>query len=219
MTTDWLMVIITFVYVVATILICVFNAKSAKAAREQTEQMRLQFLQTNRPIVTVEIVYLKRLFWVLRFTNHGAATAFNTRITLNQDSIDSLPEENFRRIVNDEVKKIRTIGVNQHYDIFFGGEGFRAMNKGTPITGRVSYRGTPEAIFAEDFRIEISDYATFFSVDSELEEIKNALKEQTKELERIRQLASNNNSNQPQETEGKPSLAGFLGAVGICEEE
>ena len=219
MTTDWLMVIITFVYVVATILICIFNAKSAKAAREQTEQMRFQFLQTNRPVVTVEIVYLKRLFWVLRFTNHGVVTAYNTIIALNQDFIDSIPEENFRRIVNDEVKKIRTIGVNQHYDIFFGGEGFRAMNKGTPITGRVSYRGTPDAIFADDFRIEISDYATFYSVDSELDEIKNALKEQTEELERIRQSISNNNCNQPGETEEKPSLAGFLGAAGIYEEK
>ena len=40
--TDWLMVIITLVYVVATILICVFNGKSAKAAREQIEEAQKQ---------------------------------------------------------------------------------------------------------------------------------------------------------------------------------
>lgn len=31
--TDWLMIIITFVYVVATIFICFANIKSGKAAR------------------------------------------------------------------------------------------------------------------------------------------------------------------------------------------
>lgn len=39
MTTDWLMVIITAIYVVATIFICVYNGKSAKAAEKQTEEM------------------------------------------------------------------------------------------------------------------------------------------------------------------------------------
>ena len=43
--TDWLMVIITLVYVVATILICVFNGKSAKAAREQIEEAQKQQAQ------------------------------------------------------------------------------------------------------------------------------------------------------------------------------
>ena len=40
--TDWLMVIITMVYVVATVLICIFNNKSAKAAQEQVTEMRQQ---------------------------------------------------------------------------------------------------------------------------------------------------------------------------------
>ena len=36
--TDWLMVIITFVYVVATILICIFNGRSAKATNIQVSE-------------------------------------------------------------------------------------------------------------------------------------------------------------------------------------
>lgn len=40
--TDWLMVIITTVYVIATIVICVFNGKSAKASREQAEISKKQ---------------------------------------------------------------------------------------------------------------------------------------------------------------------------------
>lgn len=40
--TDWLMVIITVIYVVATILICKFNNNSAKAAQEQVAEMKKQ---------------------------------------------------------------------------------------------------------------------------------------------------------------------------------
>ena len=36
--TDWLMVVITFVYVVATIFICWANIKSAKASKDKYEQ-------------------------------------------------------------------------------------------------------------------------------------------------------------------------------------
>ena len=218
MITDWLMVIITSVYVIATILICVFNARSAKAARDQTEQMKLQFLQTNRPIVTVEIVYLKRAFWVLRFTNHGTMTAFNTRINLAKSFIDSLPEENFRQIVEKEVGKIRTIGVHQHYDIFFGGDRFRASSTSKPAVGRVSYRGTTDTLFAEDFRIELSDYATFYSVDSELEDIKKAIQAQTKEITKIKQSIDNINCTTG-EAEERTSLAEYLGVASSSEEQ
>lgn len=46
--TDWLMVIITFVYVIATIFICVFNYRSAKAAKEQIELSKLQYADDTR---------------------------------------------------------------------------------------------------------------------------------------------------------------------------
>ena len=93
MITDWLMVVITLVYVVATIFICRANIQSAKAAKVQMEESRKQFYATNRPIVSVEIVYLKRSFWVLRFTNHGCQTAFNTKIILDESFINSVEEK------------------------------------------------------------------------------------------------------------------------------
>ena len=40
--TDWLMVIITLVYVIATIFICVYNVKSVKAAKEQIDVTKTQ---------------------------------------------------------------------------------------------------------------------------------------------------------------------------------
>lgn len=57
--TDWLMFGITFVYVVATIFICIFNYRSAKATREQVEESQNQFYESKRlecmPFLQLEI--------------------------------------------------------------------------------------------------------------------------------------------------------------------
>ena len=85
--TDWLMVIITLVYVVATVFICIANIKSAKAAREQTEEMKKQFSLINRPSVSAEIVYLKRTFWMLRFNNNGNQVSFISSFQLRRTEL------------------------------------------------------------------------------------------------------------------------------------
>lgn len=46
--TDWIMVGITAVYVIATICICYANFKSAKAAKAQLEESRAQFEESRR---------------------------------------------------------------------------------------------------------------------------------------------------------------------------
>ena len=57
--TDWLMLAVTVIYVVATIVISVFNGRSAKATKEQVEESRRQFEETKRlelmPFLQVEI--------------------------------------------------------------------------------------------------------------------------------------------------------------------
>ena len=46
--TDWLMVGITAVYVIATIFICIANLRSAKATRDQVDESKRQFEETQR---------------------------------------------------------------------------------------------------------------------------------------------------------------------------
>ena len=46
--TEWIMVVITATYVVATIVICVFNYKTAKAANLQIQESKRQFDETRR---------------------------------------------------------------------------------------------------------------------------------------------------------------------------
>ncbi|MCD8018074.1 MAG: hypothetical protein LUF92_00345 [Clostridiales bacterium] len=59
-TTDWLMVLITFIYVVATVIICHYNGKSAKSAEKQVaevihqqkQNVRIQFLDKRIEIIS-----------------------------------------------------------------------------------------------------------------------------------------------------------------------
>lgn len=59
LTPDWIMVVITAVYVIATIVISVFNGKSANATKEQVEESKRQFEETKRlelmPFLQIEI--------------------------------------------------------------------------------------------------------------------------------------------------------------------
>lgn len=45
MTAEWVMVIITGVYVIATIFICWANIKAANASKEQLREMQKQFAE------------------------------------------------------------------------------------------------------------------------------------------------------------------------------
>lgn len=58
--TDWLMVGITAVYVVATIFICMANVKSANATREQVTESKRQFDETQR-LATMPFLSLERI--------------------------------------------------------------------------------------------------------------------------------------------------------------
>ena len=60
MNADWAMVIVTGIYVVATIFICWANIKSAKASKEQLCEMQRQYTEANRPIIEVEFHYIQK---------------------------------------------------------------------------------------------------------------------------------------------------------------
>ena len=129
--TDWLMVIITAVYVAATIVICVFNGKSAKAAKEQTEtarqqidEMIRQYNESNRPIVIVrfEIIRSGLLCFVLE--NIGPVVAEDIKIRINDEVIDNLEKE------DKQISAADCIFISQH-DPFNGDCGLPSYVSGT----------------------------------------------------------------------------------------
>lgn len=187
--TDWLMVGITVVYVIATIAICWANIQSANASKAQVEEMRKQYAEEHSPQIEVELIYEKRLFWGLRFINHGRCTANNVKIELASEFVDSILEEKIAFLLRKQNGKTCTIGVGQHYDLYFGTNKYLKNPNKVAASGTISYcyNGVNKQT---DFHIDIENYATIFSVNSEYEDLLKALKNQTAELKRIYQAIS-----------------------------
>ena len=178
--TDWLMVIITLVYVVATIFICQANIKSAKASKEELAEMKRQYAEENRPRIEVEFCYEKRTWYIVRFVNHGKLTAQNVKIELDEEFIDSLPEQGFKDVLHRQKSKECIIGVGQHYDLYISSNELRGNPNMKPVTGKLSYEDAEKGEYESEIYIDLENYATFFSSTSEepvVKELKNIKKE------------------------------------------
>lgn len=183
--TDWLMVGITFVYVVATIFICAANIKSAKATRDQLAETKRQYDDENRAYITYAFIYEKRAFYGLRFTNHGKRVARTVRIVLRQEFIESLTDRQFVDQLSRISKNECVLGVNQSIDIYFGGNDFRENVNKLPIEGDVIY-SDDLGEYSEHFVIDFNSYPPIFTVDSEIEDVRQEMKRQTAEMVKLR---------------------------------
>lgn len=183
--TDWLMVVITFVYVVATIFICIANLRSAKATREQLIETKRQYDEENRAYITYAIIYEKRTVYGLRFTNHGKRVAKEVTIEFKDEFIHSLTERQFIGFLEQTSKNTCVLGVNQSIDIYLGGNAFRDNKNKLPIEGNIIY-SDDIGEYKEHFLIDFNSYPPIFSVDSETEDMRQEIKRQTQELEKIR---------------------------------
>lgn len=72
-----IMAVLTFVYVIATILILVSNSRSTKIANEQLLEMKEQFYEEFRPILTIEPISWGNNEIIFRITNIGNRAAKN----------------------------------------------------------------------------------------------------------------------------------------------
>lgn len=177
--TDWLMVIITLVYVIATIFICWANIKSAKASKEELAEMKRQYAEENRPHIEVEFCYERRTWYIVRFINHGKLTAQHVKILLDEGFISSLPEQAFKDILLKQREKECIIGVGQHYDLYIASNELRGNPNMKPVMGKILYQDESSK-YESDIYIDLENYATFFSSTSDdpmVKELKNIKKE------------------------------------------
>lgn len=182
--TDWAMVALTGIYVVATIIICYFNYGSTKAAREQAAEMRRQYEEENRPYITAELIYERKTFYGLRFSNHGKRLANHVAIQLEQTFIDSIDELSFKKALERSQGKECIIGIGQHYDLYFGSNEFRAKVEKKPLAGVVTYQDSGHH-YSEEFCIDFESYATFYSINTDTDDFLKEIKSQTKALKEI----------------------------------
>ena len=185
MTPEEAMVVLTGIYVLATIFICLFNYGSAKASKDQLAEMRRQFDEENRPYITVELIYERRTFYGLRFSNHGKKVANHVRIELDQAFLDSVTEPSFKQALDKTKGKECIIGIGQHYDLFFGSNEFRKSNNKVALSGKVVYNDG-KLTYTEPFSVDFDSYATIYSVNTDADDMLKELKAQTRELKGIK---------------------------------
>lgn len=212
--TDWLMVGITLIYVVATICICWANIKSANISRAQLEEMRRQYFESNRPQVEAEFLYEKRMFYGIRFINHGNHTAQHVQIQLNPSFIDSIIETNFSELLRKQNEKECIIGAGQHYDLFFGTNMYRENPNKIAATGIIQYQYNGIK-YSEEFHIDLENYATIFSVNSEQEDLQKNMNKHIHELKGIKQAIQQLQSSLKEENlDERPNISNNLQSLG-----
>lgn len=187
MTADWVMVIITGVYVIATIFICWANIKAANASKEQLREMQKQFAETNRPIIELEFQYIRRTWYIARFVNRGNLTAQHVKIYLDQGFIDSLPEESMKKGLERIKDKECIIGAGQHYDLYIGSNQLRGNPNMKPLTGTIKYESQGKT-YQSDLFVDLEHYMTFYSSTTNEEDLLKSVKMIGDELKGIKQV-------------------------------
>jgi hypothetical protein len=118
--TDWIMIAITSVYVVATILICIFNYRSAKATREQVAEAKRQFDETNRAFVTVNLESIRGGLIVLCIKNHGKMIANNVKVRFEEEYIKNFSSRADKSSLVKLNQASFSIGIGQSWYICLG---------------------------------------------------------------------------------------------------
>lgn len=153
MLTDWIMIIITTIYVVATIVICISNKRSADAAKEQTSEMIKQYNENNRPYIIVKFEIIRSGLLCFVVENVGSMPAIGLEIDLCREFIDNIPDERMVGRVTEFVEsKDMYLAPNQRMYITLGGQG--DFNEISNVVAQfvVRYNGRYENVYFIDLK-------------------------------------------------------------------
>ena len=169
---DWIMVIITAVYVIATILICYYNAMTAKAAKAQTQELIYQRLQSDRPYVSIYFDIIRSGLMCFVIENIGTQPAFNLNLNLNDEFIDTIVDNSTKGHLKKLYASNIFLGVKQKLFIFIDLQiQFSKIAKEKAVF-KVNYNDK----YSEDIIIDISQYGFMLVYKSSTEDISQHLK-------------------------------------------
>lgn len=178
MITDWLMVIITFVYVIATIFICVYNVKSVKAAKEQIDVTKTQiktmveqYNSVNRPLVSIRFDIIRSGLLCFIIENNGPLPAENVQIKINKEFIENVKNNDERSLLERLNTAVFYLASKQKETVFFGG-----IMDFDNISQQVAKVNISYNTYTEYTEIDINQYRFSLIYSSPLEDISQNLK-------------------------------------------
>lgn len=175
-----LTVLITAVYVLATVLICYANIKAANASQKQVAEMHRQFKESNRPYITCEYILKSRLFCGIRICNHGNMVAKNLTFSISKNFLNAL-QDNYVIFSKLNESKYKLIGIGQEFDFFFS----EVKNQPkVPFELTIHYQSETDS-FSETFCFDLSKQIPVFSVKAIEEKLLDTLENQQRSLGNI----------------------------------
>ena len=114
------MVIITAIYVIATIFICKANIKSANATREQVAEQKRQFDESNRAYVTVHFEVTPSKLYTLCVCNLGNKVAKNVHLEISDEFIEELENDKVKHLLKNTKESKIDIGIGQKWYLWLG---------------------------------------------------------------------------------------------------
>ena len=166
------MVIITAVYVVATILICIFNGKSAAAAKGQIEEMIRQYNESHRPVVIVSFDTIRNGLLCLILENIGPVVAKDVKIKINDEFLDNLDKKSDLHHLRGAIEATLLLTSHQKEYIPLGGPTVFNEIASVPAKIDISYNDKYE----EHLEIDLMQSQHMLLYNSELGDISEHIK-------------------------------------------
>lgn len=182
--TDWLMVIITFVYVVATVFICWANIKSAKATRDQLAESKRQFDEENRAFVTVTFDIVRSGLAVLCIENHGKQVANNVEIRISSEFVENISDDGSKERIKDLCKSSFALGIGRRWYACLGSHLELGVLSKVPLSIDISY-SDGQGQHTETTTIELKQYLWSMIYDSAAEDTRKELAKIAKTMQTL----------------------------------
>lgn len=190
---DWIMVAITAVYVIATILICIFNYRSAQATRQQVAESQRQFEESNRAFVTVTFEIIRSGLAVLHIQNHGKRMANNVRIIVSDSFINNVQDQRDKASILRLKESSFTLGIGQSWYICIGSH-LQLRQMGTELLHIDIEYSDSKMAYSESVDIDLVQFFWSLIYDSPIEDIYQQAKEINKHLKSIAASMQKNRS-------------------------
>lgn len=155
---NWVLAGLTAIYVVATIAICWANWAAASAAKKQTEEMRKQYKDSNRPRLAIRFDARSLKDRSIVVKNYGNKPAMDVKVSLNEDFmkclIKAFPQSPLQSLIHSDIY----IGENQEFWLFLAD--WRLLNQ-VPVKAvcvTVSYKSNSGDVYEETASIDLGQY-------------------------------------------------------------
>ena len=154
---NWVLVVVTTIYTVATIIICWANWRSSSAARKQTEEMIRQYQDSNRARLAIRFDKKCPVDRNIVLRNVGKEDADEVTMSINEEFMDALQKAWPDNLLKIGVSSTSLIAAGQEFWFFVGFSSVVEKLETTKAEVRVRYRASAK-YYEEVANIDFSQY-------------------------------------------------------------